>query len=533
MTNKDTHYTLIFIGRTGTGKSSLCNGISGSNKFVESDSGKSETSEPQSAESIHFGVRVTVVDTPGIMDTSVNSDEAKSKSLREMYQAISLCPASGKRAIILVLKYSDRFTDENRKCIYIAEKIFGEDFLGKCCIILFTHGDLFDTNNKKVKITFEEWCRREQGELKTLFRKCKNRILLFRKNDEDLEMNEKQIESLLEMTDTLDESYTNEKFEVAKRKHKRLRLESILPTLLTNYTKRLNSIQGEIEKRLYQDQTMEELLAFKVEANKIDHDLSVEDDGVFYEAGESSLFHEPKSRAEQILDQIQNRLLNKLNLLLTIPLDKMKRETENCKNIQEVDKLEENSNNLFKSFLKYGLVIGEDNISIDFESNVINLQNDDLRRFQNVIEMINKLKETLIEKRKKLILDQRKKEMRSKLKSHGIDLNSISDTDFGVDTPTKIKKEISELHETLKKSESMKSLLEEAEELEQKATEKIQKCKKNKIIMILDVASTVTLGAAGALSGFASASASGIAKGISRAAVAGAVRVGIERIRRT
>ncbi|KAI8741920.1 GTPase IMAP family member 7 [Biomphalaria glabrata] len=330
-------------------------------------------------------------------------------------------------------------------------------------------------------------------------------------------MNEKQMESLIEMTDTLDESYTNEKFEVAKRKLKRLRMESILPTLLTSYSKRLNSIQGEIEKRLYQDQTMEELLAFKVEATKIDHDLSVEDDGVFYEAGESSLFHEPKSRAEQILDQIQNRLLNKLNLLLTVPLDKMKRETENCKNIQEVDKLEEDSNNLFKSFLKYGLVIGKENVSIDFESNVINLQNDDLRRFQNVIEMINKLKETLIEKRKKLILDQRKTEMRSKLKSYGKILNSIQETEFNVDTPTKIKKEISELHETLKKSESMKSLLEEVEELEQKATENIQKCKKNKRDMLLEVVSAVALGAVGVVGGLPGTSARGIARAFGRA----------------
>ncbi|KAK0046049.1 GTPase IMAP family member 7 [Biomphalaria pfeifferi] len=125
--------------------------------------------------------------------------------------------------------------------------------------------------------------------------------------------------------------------------------------------------------------------------------------------------------------------------------------------------------------------------------------------------------------------------MRSKLKSHGIDLNSIPETDVSADKPTKIKKEISELRKTLVNSESMKSLLEEAEELEQKATEKIQKCKKNKIDMRLDVASVVTLGATGALSGLASVSASGIAKAFSRAAsaVSGAVRVGIERIKRS
>uniref|UniRef100_A0A2C9LIJ3 AIG1-type G domain-containing protein n=1 Tax=Biomphalaria glabrata TaxID=6526 RepID=A0A2C9LIJ3_BIOGL len=513
---KDTNYTFIFVGKTGTGKSSLCSRISGSDKFQDSDSGESKTSEPQMAQSNHFGVSVTVVDTAGIMDTSVTSQEANIKSRDDMYKAISLCPPGGKRAIILVLKYLDRFTDADKECVRIVETIFGDECLEKNCIIIMTHGDVFDKRNQKRNLTFENWCQREQGELRTWFEKCKKRILLFRKNDEDLEMNEKQNKNLIQMTDTLDESYTNEKFEVAKRKHKRLRLKSILHNLLTSYNKRLNSIQGEIEKRLYQDQTMEELLALKVEATKIDNDLSVEDDGVFYEAGESSLFHEPKSRAEQILDQVQNRLLNKLNLLLTVPLDKMKRKTENCKNIQEVDKLEEDSDNLFKSFLKYGLVIGKGEVSIDFESNVINLQNNDLRRFQNVIEMINKLKETLIWKRKYLILDQRKKEIRSKLKYHGIGLNSIPNTDFGVDISTKIKKEISELRKTLEKSESMKSLLEEVEELEQKATEKIQKCKKNKRDVILDVVSAVGYGV-GLVVGLAGTSARDIARAFGRA----------------
>ncbi|KAK0046046.1 GTPase IMAP family member 7 [Biomphalaria pfeifferi] len=508
------HYTFIFIGKTGTGKSSLCNRISGTNTFEESGSGTSETSEPKAAESNHFGVPVTVVDTPGIMDTSVDSDKAKIKSLEEMYQAINLCPPGGKRAIILVLKYSDRFKNEEELCIYIAEKIFGDVCFGKCCIIIFTHGDLFDEKYGEEDTTFDDWCRQEQeikSELGKLLEKCKNRILLFSKYDNGKKLKE-QMESLLRLTDTLDESYTVEKFREAKTRHNRLRLESILPEKLKDYDAQLREIESNVNENSIQDQTIENLMSYDKETSKILDHLTAEDVGVFYEEGESSLFEEPKLRAKKMLELIHLQVLSKLKMDLTSSLYTLKHKVRSCKDEGEVSKVEEERLRLFQSFAKFGLIINQEDIEIDVDNIEINLQSKDLDFFQDVKRLIKEFEKTMVEKMKTLVKGKTKSELESELKLLYTQLYSIPDSDFSTEIPIDIKRKASQFLATIRRSDSMKSLVESFLELEKQAASKIVQCKRNKAHTIADLGLSVFFGAASILGAAVSAGSRGIVK---------------------
>ncbi|XP_055895859.1 GTPase IMAP family member 7-like isoform X2 [Biomphalaria glabrata] len=466
---KDTNYTFIFVGKTGTGKSSLCSRISGSDKFQDSDSGESKTSEPQMAQSNHFGVSVTVVDTAGIMDTSVTSQEANIKSRDDMYKAIALCPPGGKRAIILVLKYLDRFTDADKECVRIVETIFGDECLEKNCIIIMTHGDVFDKRNQKRNLTFENWCQREQGELRTWFEKCKKRILLFRKNDEDLEMNEKQIKNLIQMTDTLDESYTNEKFEVAKRKHKRLLLNAKLPNLLETFQNNLNELKGEINS---EDLNLDQLKSLKSKAIKLFNDLEEEDD-VYYRKDEQSVLHEPKSQAKQNIDHINDRIVNMLKKLLVKDIDILKRKIQSCESLDNLDKLEKETNQLNERFSQHGLIVSHQAIDIDENRNDFNLQSADLRVFQNVIDQMKELSEIINEKRKELISVQNLQKIRSRFKSLKRDFRCIPKIDYSNQARFDTLNETYLLLNSIQRSDSTASLIAEIAEFQEEAEKSV------------------------------------------------------------
>uniref|UniRef100_A0A2C9JXJ3 AIG1-type G domain-containing protein n=1 Tax=Biomphalaria glabrata TaxID=6526 RepID=A0A2C9JXJ3_BIOGL len=498
-TLNENRYTFLFIGKTGTGKSSLCNSISGTNEFVESDSGISVTSEPQSATSTHFCKTVTVVDTPGIMDTSVNSNEAKIKSLEEMYKAISLCPPSGKRAIILVLKYSDRFTKENETCIYIVEKIFGDECLEKCCIILFTHGDQFDENNEEqdVPFTFEEWCLQQKGELGKLFEKCKKRILLFRKNDEDKEMNKTQIESLLKTADSLDESYTDQKFEDAKRKHERLKLESILPERLTYYEKILSEIQSQLNEIVSQDQSMENLMSYESKTNEMLQELAVEDAKVYYEEGEVSLLEEPKSEAELLLEKIHLQLLRKLKHDLRTAIKNLKYKLRSCKEKKEMDDLEEERKLLFDGFLNYGLVVEKEKITIDLDRNILKLQTKDLEFFNDVINKMEALERSMVQKRKSLTSIETRTELELELKSLTKKLDCISDLDTDPGKPSQIKEKAKLIIKKYQKDNTLEGLTKQFMELVNIAETKRKQCKRNRRNMYLETGAAIITAATG------------------------------------
>src|SRR5207248_10800057 len=66
---------MLLIGRTGKGKSALANVISNTNKFKESMSSVSETRDVQSERFEENGIIYCIIDTPGIGDARLTSNQ--------------------------------------------------------------------------------------------------------------------------------------------------------------------------------------------------------------------------------------------------------------------------------------------------------------------------------------------------------------------------------------------------------------------------------------------------------------------------
>uniref|UniRef100_A0A2C9LNC9 AIG1-type G domain-containing protein n=1 Tax=Biomphalaria glabrata TaxID=6526 RepID=A0A2C9LNC9_BIOGL len=450
------------------------------------------------------------------MDTSVNSEEAKKKSCDEMIEAMGQCPEEGKRALLLVLKYGDRFTEETRKCVDIIETIFGDQCLEKCCIVVFTHGENFDANYEETNISFENWFQRQHGDLELLLQRCEYRCLLFRNKTRDTEVIRQQIESLIRMTDNLDESYTQEKFEAARYKHKRLILESKLPELLQNYDLQLNELKEKANCNLVQNQTIEELSSFRREAKEILLKLQSEDEGVYYREGELSLFHQQTLQAKQIVKQIHIQQMYKLKLELTTSINMFKLKIQTSEQSSTLDQLEDEIKQFFARFTDFGLIIDRDTITVDFERDGLISQQEDIQHFEDVKILINELYNVMNEKRNYLRERMTEDELKRKIRFLRRKLNSIPASETNSELAENVLQEATELLNAVQSCGALVNLIEQLKDIEDEAKLKKEQCERNRQNAILDSVFGIVSGAFGLAGSAASLSTHAVAKGLSK-----------------
>lgn len=110
-----------------------------------------------------------MIDTPGVLDTSTvkrlktvplksETRHVQKKILKEVYRIFALAP-TGFDAIMLVVKFGSRFTDEDGQALQLLINFLG-DRSKQYMILILTYGDQARFEAEEAKISAEECIRR-------------------------------------------------------------------------------------------------------------------------------------------------------------------------------------------------------------------------------------------------------------------------------------------------------------------------------------------------------------------------------------
>ncbi|XP_056313158.1 GTPase IMAP family member 4 [Danio aesculapii] len=223
---------ILLVGKTGVGKSATGNTIIGQEVFKSEISSSSVTAHCEKFHTVINGRKVSVIDSPGLFDTSLPVDEVVNR--------IKLClplSAPGPHVFLVVIQLG-RFTDEEEEAVRIIQAAFGEES-SIYTMALFTHGDRLEGKNIHSFV-------RDSPKLLSFIRTCNGRYHVFNNKEE----NPEQVIQL-QVTGNGGQHYTSEMLERAERANEEER-RRILKEKQEQKLKEIAALREQLEDEAYE-----------------------------------------------------------------------------------------------------------------------------------------------------------------------------------------------------------------------------------------------------------------------------------------